>query len=80
VRIMFSRIIPLEEEPRQHVLWVMAERFGATCTAHMGDDVTHLVTNTQHTLKVSRSKKDGWKNVENEPSRKAQVLYFTCAA
>lgn len=57
MRIMFSRIIPLEEEPRQHALWVMAERFGATCTAHMGDDVTHLVTNTQHTLKVSRSKR-----------------------
>ena len=50
---MFSRIIPLEEEPSQHALWVMAQRFGATCTAHMGPDVTHLITNTQHTLKVA---------------------------
>lgn len=52
VRVMFSRIIPLDEEASRHALWVMAERFGATCTTHMGSDVTHLITNTQHTLKV----------------------------
>jgi hypothetical protein len=54
---MFSRIIPLEvKDPQRHPLWVMAQRFGATCTsaATQADwiGVTHLITNTQHTLKV----------------------------
>lgn len=52
VVIMFSRIIPLDEEPTQHPLWLRAQAFGAACTVHMSDAVTHLVTNTQHTLKV----------------------------
>ena len=52
VRIMFSRIIPLEEEPTQHKLWRLAERFGATCAIRAEDAVTHLVTTTQHTMKV----------------------------
>jgi hypothetical protein len=52
VVIMFSRIIPLDEVPSQHALWLRAEAFGARCTAQTDDAVTHLVTNTQHTLKV----------------------------
>lgn len=59
VRIMFSRIIPLEmKDPQRHPLWVMAKRFGASCTTAATPagwaDVTHLITNTQHTLKVCR--------------------------
>lgn len=53
VVIMFSRIIPLDEEPTQHTLWLRATAFGATCTVEMSPAVTHLVTNTQHTLKVA---------------------------
>ena len=52
VVIMFSRIIPLDEVPSQHALWLRAEAFGARCTATTDEAVTHLVTNTQHTLKV----------------------------
>ena len=52
VVIIFSRIIPQAEVPSQHPLWLRAEAFGARCTAQTDDAVTHLVTNTQHTLKV----------------------------
>lgn len=59
VVIMFSRIIPLDEPPMQHALWLRAEAFGATCTTDMSDAVTHLVTNTQHTLKAQWARENG---------------------
>ncbi len=52
VRLTFSRVIPLEQEPSTHPLWQLAERFGATCSTVVGDDVTHVVAVTDGTDKV----------------------------
>ena len=52
VKIMFSRIIPLEQQPDTHPLWKLAVRFGATCTSQVSDDVTHVVANVSGTEKV----------------------------
>ncbi len=30
--VMFSRAIPLGQDPRSHRLWQLAERFGAVCS------------------------------------------------
>lgn len=52
VRLTFSRVIPLEQEPSSHPLWRLAEQFGATCSTNVGDDVTHVVAVTDGTDKV----------------------------
>lgn len=53
VRILFSRIIPLEQSPQEHRLWQLAELFGATCLADTDPSITHVITNTLGTQKVS---------------------------
>lgn len=52
VRILFSRIIPLEQSPQEHRLWQLAELFGATCFADTDPSVTHVITNTIGTQKA----------------------------
>ena len=52
VCVAFSRVIPPEQEPASHPLWRMAERFGATCSMGMGEEVTHVVAAAEGTDKV----------------------------
>lgn len=53
-RVMFSRIFPVgEANPHLHPLWVTAEQFGAVCTNHIDDQVTHVVANSPGTDKVN---------------------------
>jgi len=52
VQLVFSRVIPLETNPRQHPLWLLAEQYGATCTEQCTDDTTHVVAMTGGTEKV----------------------------
>ena len=52
VCILFSRIIPLEQSPKEHRLWQLAELFGATCFACTDPSVTHVITNTIGTQKA----------------------------
>ena len=52
VRILFSRVIPLEKAPASHPLWLLAEAFGAQCTTEADAGVTHVVAGTRGTQKV----------------------------
>eukprot|EP00884_Botryococcus_braunii_P005692 jgi/Botrbrau1/15123/Bobra.0283s0002.1 len=52
VHILFTRVIPLHQEPCDHKLWRMAERFGATCTTETNPFVTHVVAGTSGTAKA----------------------------
>ncbi|KAJ3701505.1 hypothetical protein LUZ61_005210 [Rhynchospora tenuis] len=53
-KIVFSRVFPVgEQNPHMHPLWQMAEQFGAICTNHLDDGVTHVVANSLGTDKVN---------------------------
>ncbi|XP_019455025.1 PREDICTED: RNA polymerase II C-terminal domain phosphatase-like 3 [Lupinus angustifolius] len=53
-RIVFSRMFPVDEaNPHLHPLWQTAEQFGAVCTNHIDDHVTHVVTCSPGTDKVT---------------------------
>ncbi|KAM2636647.1 hypothetical protein EV1_021253 [Malus domestica] len=53
-RIVFSRVFPVGEvNPHLHPLWQTAEQFGAVCTNHIDDQVTHVVANSLGTDKVN---------------------------
>jgi hypothetical protein len=52
VHLVFSRVIPLETNPRQHPLWLLAEQYGATCSEQCTADTTHVVAMTGATEKV----------------------------
>lgn len=52
-RVVFSRVFPVgEANPHLHPLWQTAEQFGAVCTKHIDDQVTHVVANSLGTDKV----------------------------
>jgi RNA polymerase II C-terminal domain phosphatase-like 3/4 len=60
VNLVFSRVIPLEQDPKTHELWKMAEAFGANCSAVMQPGVTtHLVAGDGGTEKVSMARAQG---------------------
>ena len=52
MRILFSRVIPLEKAPASHPMWLLAEAFGAQCTTEGDAGVTHVVARTRGTQKV----------------------------
>ena len=52
VRILFSRVIPLEKAPASHPFWLLAEAFGAQCTTEADARVTHVVARARGTQKV----------------------------
>lgn len=49
---MFTRVIPLEQEPSSHPLWRLAESFGATCSNHLDAATTHVIAGASGTEKV----------------------------
>lgn len=59
VRIVFSRVIPLEMQPESHPLWQLAVSYGATCTAVLDASVTHIVATTGGTEKVLQARQMG---------------------
>ena len=52
VRIVFSRVIPLDQPPQQHELWRRAEQFGAICSERADASVTHVISKALGTQKV----------------------------
>lgn len=52
VHIVFSRVIPLDANPKEHELWKRAEAFGAVCSAQVGPETTHLVASVGGTEKA----------------------------
>ena len=54
--LVFSRIIPMEQDPRTHALWRMAEQFGATCALQCSEATTHVVATTRGTEKVGEGR------------------------
>lgn len=59
VNIVFSRVIPLEVDPKTHELWQMAEAFGAKCSTAVGPGVTHLVAADGGTEKAAAARVAG---------------------
>eukprot|EP00850_Spirogloea_muscicola_P002884 SM000011S19062 [mRNA] locus=s11:638485:644693:- [translate_table: standard] len=55
-RLLFSRVFPVstvgDASPHMHVVWRIAEQFGAVCTTEQDDRVTHVVANSLGTEKV----------------------------
>jgi hypothetical protein len=43
VVLVFSRVIPLESDPRSHPLWRLAEQYGGACALGVSDATTHVV-------------------------------------
>jgi hypothetical protein len=50
--ICFSRVIPLESDPRAHPLWRLAEQFGGRCCEGVVEAATHVVATHGGTEKV----------------------------
>eukprot|EP00798_Chlamydomonas_sp_ICE-L_P027333 gene27333-4630_t len=63
VHIVFSRVIPLEQNPRTHTLWRLAEHFGATCSTQTSEATTHVIAATKGTEKTFWAIKNGRKVV-----------------
>jgi len=59
VRIVFSRVFPLDCDPKQHPLWILAEDFGAECSTKFDDSTTHVIGMTLSTDKVKQARKRG---------------------
>jgi RNA polymerase II C-terminal domain phosphatase-like 3/4 len=59
VRIVFSRVFPIDADPTTHPLWILAEDFGATCGRTLCDDTTHVVGTASSTDKVKAAKARG---------------------
>lgn len=52
VNLVFSRVMPLETDPRTHPLWRLAEQFGGTCSEACSEATTHVVATHGGTDKV----------------------------
>ena len=59
VNIVFSRIWPMEQDPKTHELWITARAFGAKCSTAIGPGVTHLVAADGSTEKAMAAKAAG---------------------
>ena len=53
LHLVFSRVMPLEQDPQQHPLWVLAQQFGAQCSSQCSDATTHVVANMRGTEKTT---------------------------
>ncbi|KAI8462251.1 MAG: hypothetical protein J3K34DRAFT_527889 [Monoraphidium minutum] len=58
-RVAFSRVIPLEADPRSHPLWRLAEQYGGVCEGAVGWGTTHVVATHGGTEKVMWAKEHG---------------------
>eukprot|EP00798_Chlamydomonas_sp_ICE-L_P030051 gene30051-35022_t len=52
VSLVFSRLVPLEQDPKSHSLWRLAEQFGATCSTAASESTTHVIATARGTEKV----------------------------
>lgn len=59
MRLVFTRVIPLEMEPTSHPLWRMAESFGARCSTLLDAATTHVVAGASGTEKVLQVRQRG---------------------
>jgi RNA polymerase II C-terminal domain phosphatase-like 3/4 len=59
VRLVFTRVIPLEQEPSSHPLWRLAESFGATCSGTLDAATTHVIAGASGTEKVLTARQMG---------------------
>lgn len=73
VHLVFSRVIPLGQDPTTHELWKLAESFGARCSTTLVPGVTHLVAGDAATEKAEAARAAGIAIVD--PS----WLRFCCA-
>jgi NAD-dependent DNA ligase len=73
VHLVFSRVIPLGQDPTTHELWKLAESFGARCSTNLVPGVTHLVAGDAATEKAEAARAAGISIVD--PS----WLRFCCA-
>lgn len=76
VNVVFSRVIPLETDPKQHPLWQLAEQFGASCSEQCGDNTSHVVAThggTEKVLQKPVANSNNW--VYNEYVARARCLH-----
>lgn len=57
VHVCFSRCFDLRYDVRENELWIMAEKFGATCHEDLSDEITHVVAKKYGTSKVNDAQK-----------------------
>lgn len=59
VVLVFTRVIPLEQDPASHPLWRLAETFGARCSGVLDAATTHVVAGASGTEKVLQARAAG---------------------
>ena len=52
-KVLFSRLWHVGEKSEEQPLWILATQLGAECTTRLDGSVTHVVTDTKLTEKVS---------------------------
>lgn len=57
--LVFTRVIPLEQDPSSHPLWRLAESFGARCSGVLDGATTHVVAGASGTEKVLQARAAG---------------------
>ncbi|KAL1920768.1 uncharacterized protein VTP21DRAFT_11403 [Calcarisporiella thermophila] len=57
VHILFSGVIPLEQNPKYSEIWQLANSFGAQCWLELNPRVTHVVAARPGTAKVNAARK-----------------------
>ncbi|KZS91631.1 hypothetical protein SISNIDRAFT_456546 [Sistotremastrum niveocremeum HHB9708] len=59
LHLLFSSVIPLDQDPDKSEVWRIARAFGATCHSDLSHQVTHLVAAKPGTLKVDMARQRG---------------------
>lgn len=55
LKFVFSRIIPLNQDPKENEFWKEAEAFGAKCQLDINEETTHIITDQRQTSKVKKA-------------------------
>ncbi|KAG0166824.1 Carboxy-terminal domain (CTD) phosphatase [Apophysomyces sp. BC1034] len=59
VHIVFSGVIPLQQDPQTSWIWQLAESFGAVCSLELTGKITHLIAAKAGTSKVNAARHSG---------------------
>jgi len=56
--IVFTGIIPVQNDPREHPHWKLAKRFGCVCARNVTNSTTHVIADRRQTEKVNQAKRN----------------------
>jgi len=56
--IVFTGIIPVQNDPRESPFWKLAKRFGCVCARNVTTSTTHVIADRRQTEKVNQAKRN----------------------